>query len=267
MELTFEHWLGGVRLSLVWYLLILLAFSTRTNNTWVKITFPIIPLVFVFSIMTPQTPHTPCIVIRTFALLQTAEVVQLCTLNKCIRQTTTGICLSLTCTLCWFYSRESSFPFTNLCRWKNLLLGQVFQTVRMSPSNMTPTLKHPPGISSKNLFNRLLGTWIAIMPYHLYVATFIFSLSVTFPSKNAFNWFPSTHKQIIILWISPHTLMSKPPFLLKWPLVCQTPSELTTPRCQLRKTLSSIFFMLSFSSLHISVKMSWIWGYISWTTS
>ena len=45
--------------------------------------------------MTPQAPDTPCILIRTLALLQTAEVVQLCTLNKCIRQTTTGFACRL----------------------------------------------------------------------------------------------------------------------------------------------------------------------------
>ena len=43
----------------------------------------------------PPDSHTPCIVIRTLALLQTAEVVQLCTLNKCIRQTTTGFACRL----------------------------------------------------------------------------------------------------------------------------------------------------------------------------
>ena len=59
----------------------------------------------------------------------------------------------------------------------------------------------------------------------------------------------------------------KEPFLLKWPLVCQTPSEVTTAHCQLPKTLLSILFICSFSSSHISVKMSWMWGYISLTTS
>ena len=59
----------------------------------------------------------------------------------------------------------------------------------------------------------------------------------------------------------------KEPFLLKWPLVCHTPSEVTTARCQLSKTLLSILFICAFSSSHISVKMSWMWGYINLTTS
>ena len=123
MKLAFEHWLGGVRFSLTAYFLILVAFTTRANSIGVEITFPISPFMFIFAVMTPQTPHTPCIVVWTLALLQTAEVVQPCTLDECVRQTATGFAVALTCTLGWFNSRECIFPFTNLCSWKELLLG------------------------------------------------------------------------------------------------------------------------------------------------